>query len=573
MLNIRFRCLRFTHVCLSLALLSTAQAAVVAPNPGTVVDGVAPATVIEMAPGGIGHVNIVPYYTVENGVDTYLNITNTDTRNGKAVKLRFLSAGAGDTVFSLTVLLSPGDRWSAALTLDTTTGLPRLVHNDRSCTLPADVQRVFSTARVNGAGAGAARSGHVEVITLADIPPRTAVGDPPLFKAIQQVAGVAPCTTADLASLAADASSYADARAKGLEAPTTGLTTRWTLIHVPRAVSFTGVATALEARVAAGGAAGYGNIVLFPQTDEPVASLAAIRNFTADPLLRGGVSSTQMTTHPDIQNVVPVIAALSNDLPDLSTPYLPAGPTSSNSQPGAKPRLQAHAVSKALAVTSFANEFVVEPLIAARTEWVVTMPTRRYEAAVPGPVGDGHGVIPPIYTDFTVDDRGLPLSAGTANFFWPGWLGGAGYGSCYFLYQGPSTVWPITPSIHNRTGTVYAGQEAALSDFRPNPNGFPPIPPGPDLICGHSAVMKFIGPLGAAVGVDIFKTDARTTYLFTYDPEAHGGGWARFATPGAANAGLPLVGFAAMELFNAAATPGMAGGYGQTFPHTTTRPD
>lgn len=558
-------------ICLALNAVA-AHAAVFAPPSGAVVDGVSPASVIEKAANGLGHINIVPYYTVEGGIDTYINITNTDTRNGKAIKLRFLSTRAGDTVFSLTVLLSPGDRWAAAVTLDATTGLPRLVHNDRSCTLPADVQRVFGTARVDGAGAGAARSGHVEVITLADIPPRTAVGDPPLFKAIQQVAGVAPCTPADLATLAVDASSYADARAKGLEVPTTGLMTRWTLIQVPRAVSFTGVATALEARVAAGGAAGYGNIVLFPQTDAPLASLAAVRSFTADPLLRGGVSSAQMSTHPDIQNLAPAVAALANDFPDLSTPYLPAGPANSNSQPGAKPRLQAYAVSKALAVTSFANEFVVEHLIAARTEWVVTMPTRRYEAAVPGLAGDGNGSMPLIYTDLTVDDRGLPLSAGTANFFWPGWLGASGLSSCYSLYQGPSVVWPITPSIHNRTGTVYAAQEAALSDFRPDPNGFPPILPGPQPICGHSAIIKFIGGPGPAVDLDIFKTDGRTTYLSSSDPDIRGG-WARFATPGAANAGLPLIGFAAVELFNAAATPGMAGGYGQTFPHTTTRPE
>ena len=572
MSNAHFRRHRLMPACLTLAMLSIAEAAVVAPPAGAFVDGVSPASVIEVSPSGLGHVNIVPYYTVEGGIDTYINITNTDTRNGKAIKLRFLSAGAGDTVFSLTVLLSPGDRWAAALTLDTTTGLPRLVHNDRSCTLPADVQHVFRTARVDGAGAGAARSGHVEVIALADIPPRTAVGDPPLFKAIQQVAGVAPCTTADLATLAVDASSYSDARAKGLEVPTTGLMTRWTLIHVPRAVSFTGVATALEARVAAGGAAGYGNVVLFPQTDEPVASLAAVRSVTADPLLRGGVSSAQMSTHPDIENVVPAVTALANDFPDLSTPYLPAGPASSNNQPGAKPRLQAYAVSKAMATTSFANDFVFEPLIAARTEWVVTMPTRRYEAAVPGLAADGNGSMPLIYTDLTVDDRGLALSAGTANFFWPGWLGTSGLSSCYSLYQGPSVVRPITPSIHNRTGTIYAAQEAALSDFRPDPNGIPPIPPGPNPICGNSAIVKLVGAGSNTSDMTIFNNNYSVTYVLAYDPKVLGG-WARFATPGAANAGLPLIGFAAMELFNAAATPGMAGGYGQTFPHTTTRPD
>lgn len=72
--------------------------------------------------GGIGHINLVPYYTVQSGFDTYLNITNTDTRNGKAVKVRFRAGGNGDSLFDFTVLLSPGDKWLAAITLDTSTG-------------------------------------------------------------------------------------------------------------------------------------------------------------------------------------------------------------------------------------------------------------------------------------------------------------------------------------------------------------------------------------------------------------------------------------------------------------------
>jgi hypothetical protein len=54
--------------CLAL-FAATAHAAVVAP-PAGVIDGT-PAATVMLNPSGIGHVNIVPYYAVGNGFDTY----------------------------------------------------------------------------------------------------------------------------------------------------------------------------------------------------------------------------------------------------------------------------------------------------------------------------------------------------------------------------------------------------------------------------------------------------------------------------------------------------------------------
>ena len=134
----------FTFGALALCA-AAAQAAVVGLAVGTV-GGIDAASVMQVSANGIGHVNLVPYYTVLDGFDTYINIVNTDTRNGKAVKLRFRTAGNGDTVFDFTLLLSPGDVWAGALTKDAATGLPRLVHGEavlseaqvRGCGKPAD---------------------------------------------------------------------------------------------------------------------------------------------------------------------------------------------------------------------------------------------------------------------------------------------------------------------------------------------------------------------------------------------------------------------------------------------------
>jgi hypothetical protein len=546
--------------CLAL-FAATAHAAVVAP-PAGVIDGTPAATVMQVNPSGIGHVNIVPYYAVGNGFDTYVNITNTDTRNGKAVKLRFRAAGNGDTVYDITLLLSPGDRWAAAITMDRPTGLPRLVHGDRSCTLPTAVQATFGTARLSGSPAARftkamhASEGYVEILNMADVPPGAAPSASPLFTAIQHVSGVAPCTSSVLNTLLADATSYADARGKGLEVPTTGLMSRWTLINVGRAAAYTGVATAIEARAGTNGPAGYGNLVLWPQTAEVLSNLEQLRNATSDPLLRGAVIDNSQSAGQDLNGVPPIVQAVSSDLPDLSTPYLPSWLPTATSW-GAMAKRQIHATSRALAVSSFANEFVLDPSIAARTDWVWTLPTRRYNAAI-NYADPNYGLR---YSNWTTDDQGTPLT-GTANYFTPqnNWLSSADTGCLSGLVLESNDL----QGSGRRSGGVFSDTEGGLqvrwtTSFVPAP-----MPP---TICGSTGVLGFRA-LNDIADKSIFGS------IWTLFSTAHfdglKGGWARIGTPGLAGNGLPFIGFAAMELFNSAATPGFAGTYGLAFPHSTT---
>lgn len=544
--------------CLTMAA-TPALAAVVGPASG-VIDGTAAATGWQANPGGIGHINLVPYYAVLGGFDTYLNLTNTDTRNGKAVKLRFRAADNGDTVFDMTVLLSPGDQWAAAITRDGPTGLPRLVHGDKSCTLPADVKQLFNTARLNPSAqisaadrAALAGVGSVELITMADIPPRTGLADPPLFTAIQQINGVAPCTGSALAPLANDPLSYADAQAKGLEVPTTGLMTRWTLINVPRAVSYTGVATALEARSGANGLAGYGNIVLSPQTSVAMGSLASIRSQTTDPLLRGGVPDNLSTTGMDLSTVPARVSARYSDLPDISTPYLPQALTSGLST-GLATRNQIRSLSQALAVSSVANEYVVHPDIKAGTDWVMSLPTLRYNAAFDATGGAA------IYTHFAFDDLGVSIPGfGIANDFTPATVQAS---------EARVNVWirlsmpNLTESERRRESPAYFDTDGRQQIF------FEPAaaPPFSGLrLKGNASVVRLVRN-GNPVQ-PVLPTASGPSLLADMPGLS---GWVRLHTPLAGN-GLPVIGFAAVELFNAAATPGTAGVYGQVFMHSTTR--
>ena len=67
------------------------------------------ATSLQVSQGGIGHSLIVPYFNAQNGNMTVLHVVNTDTVNGKAMKVRFRGALNSDDVLDFQVFMSPGD--------------------------------------------------------------------------------------------------------------------------------------------------------------------------------------------------------------------------------------------------------------------------------------------------------------------------------------------------------------------------------------------------------------------------------------------------------------------------------
>ena len=392
---------------------------------GAVNDGVTAATAMQVNTDGIGHMLVVPYFSTQNGNATLMTIMNTDMRNGKAVKVRFRGAGNSDDIFDFTLLMSPGDVWTASVSQQASSGLSVLTTTDKSCTLPFTVSgQTFVTARLTATGettaptaaalAEGTREGYVEIFNMANIPPTlaavaggalTATANP-LFTAIKHVAGVAPCssTTAGAAALNAlftDAADYTAAVALGLAVPTTGLAANWTVINVAGVGAWSGSATAIEARVVAGGAPGYGNYVLYPQAGTAVTAAAA-RLITADPLLRGDTAA-------GLAPAAPAVAAAMYDFPDFSTPYLNA--QLATLAAGVATRNQAYNVTAALSVTSVSNEYVTETGLSAKTDWIFSMPTRRYNVAR-NYVGAGSNV----YTNYAFDDTPAALAA-NSNFF------------------------------------------------------------------------------------------------------------------------------------------------------------
>lgn len=305
-------------------------------------------------PQGVGHILTVPYFSTQGNNKTLLSITNTDTTNGKAVKLRFRGAANSDDIFDITVFLSPGDVWTADVAADG--DISRLATSDTSCTLPSaqdikDLGGKFKTNRVQGAAAAQTREGYVEILNTANIPP--AAGAATLYTAIKHVNGKAPCTAATMDAQAVDLVDAADATARGYANPTGGLMANWILVNVDGMASHSGEAVAVRA-VTAGGANAAGNIVWFPQTTD--APTAAVNTLTADPLLQSAAFAAEVANY---------------DFPDLSTPYTTSAAT---------PEAQADTLAAQLAVRSVVNEYATSNGFS--TDWVFSMPTRRYAVAL-----------------------------------------------------------------------------------------------------------------------------------------------------------------------------------------------
>lgn len=95
----------------------------------------APAQAINLAPNGKGEVLIFPYYTVRNGFDTLISVTNTADRT-VLTTLRLREAKNGRPVREFHIALSPHDAWAGAVTIAGTDGA--LIRTfDATCTAPA----------------------------------------------------------------------------------------------------------------------------------------------------------------------------------------------------------------------------------------------------------------------------------------------------------------------------------------------------------------------------------------------------------------------------------------------------
>jgi len=343
-----------------------------------------------------GDVLLVPYFSAQGANTTLLTITNTDTVNGKAVKVRFRGAANSDDLFDFQVFLSPTDVFTANIAKGAD-GRAVFTTTDASCTKPAASvlnATPFLTSRLDpalsaDAKANGTREGYVEIINMANIPPTstaaglttttflqtgtgaTATDNNPLFTAIKHVKSVAPCSGTAFTNLDKD-TTFNETNANyalkfGMTPGTGGLFANWSIVNTVNAAAWGGEATALSATP--------DKVIYVPQIGAAVTA-ANIVNWTADPLyLAGNTVSVYNATSQALQVGTGAAAAVTPgmyDLPDLSTPMVT----------GTTPAAHTAAITTALTSSRIFNEYAVESAINGSTDWVFSMPSRRYHVAM-----------------------------------------------------------------------------------------------------------------------------------------------------------------------------------------------
>ena len=479
----------------------------------------ATATGLELAASGVGHYLFTPYYTAQADNNTLLSVINTDSVNGKAVKVRFRGAANSDDVLDFTLFLSPGDVWTASLKQGQDK-FAEITTPDDSCTLPASVKNVpFRTGRLDQALddealAAHTREGYVEFLNMADVPPKLPSGATnPLFTNIKHVKGDAPCAssafTEVLNTIEVDA---AKARAAGLDNPTGGLTGGWTILRLSNISTYSGLHTAVVAfngnnAINNQPVAAKGNFAFAPQSEEPANVAAGMGSVTADPLLTGYTVGGANFVEP-----------LWMDLPDMSTPLTSATFGNAN--------LQATQLSASLSKGSVINEFVstaAGAVVPGDTDWVVSQPTRRYQVAY----------------DYLAELR---------------------------VFNGTTFYSPTNTTVKKdaKLGTLiclrgrFSGSDREEGGIDSNVD-FSPAPAAA-AYCGEVFTMSFNRAASAVLNATLTNVPV-SMKIGGKAPEA---GWATF-TPSSATvgAGLPMTGFAAISLRDDVNT----GNYGYTFGH------
>src|SRR5690606_2240309 len=127
---------------------------------------------VHVNPDGLGQVLLYPYYSVQDGYDTYVHVVNT-TDSAKAVKVRFLEGKNSQEVLDFNLYLSAKDEWTGVITR-TATGA-QIGSQDTSCVAPRQLttpeafrSTLFTGDSVNSAAR--TREGYLEIIEMGDLP-------------------------------------------------------------------------------------------------------------------------------------------------------------------------------------------------------------------------------------------------------------------------------------------------------------------------------------------------------------------------------------------------------------------
>lgn len=316
---------------------------------GTLLLGAGTVAAVHLDPAGRGQVLIYPYYSAQDGAQSLLSIVNHQN-TGKAVKLRLREARNGREVATLNLYLAEHDVWTAAL-FTAPDGNPGLLTDDSTCTVP-DVRTSATLPRLPNGRRYLPLSNQNFIGPLTDGGP-TDVG--------RTAAGY--IEVVEMASLIdnSDSDRYATP-----------------ISDVP--YSCASLVAAWEQMDSQGYWHADPGVDLLPPSGGLSGTLSLLR--VAD-----GTAWSIPVTAIDSFSVVQQHTAPGASLPDLSSAVTETARTKVTSDIVQRGRLlrsewpQARAIDAVSAVLSqqaIRVEYSEEAGIGARTDWVLTLPTRRF---------------------------------------------------------------------------------------------------------------------------------------------------------------------------------------------------
>jgi len=319
---------------------------------------------VNLSPDGTGQVLLYPYYTVRNNFVTSVSVVNTSQVQTKAVKVRIIEGKNSAEVLDFNVYLSPRDMWSGSIS-QTTDGA-RITTTDSSCAIPTvpAAGQPFTNLYYMGAavtpnneqrydGGGTSldrtREGYIEMIEMGVVEPSyvpTPLATGANTKTLVSLVKHLEATNAPSGCAAIQVNGLHNTAAIGGPITT--------------AVQTSGITTPL------GGLAGSGIIIDVSNGTEFVYNPVVLQNFrgTGTPAIYTDSGSTQ----PNLNQASPATSVVFNPttgavLTDVFSPVT---------------NLPVDAVSAVLMASTVLNEYEVGDDISARTDWVITMPTKRF---------------------------------------------------------------------------------------------------------------------------------------------------------------------------------------------------
>lgn len=481
---------------------------------------------VNVNPDGLGQVLLYPYYTARGGNDTLISIVNT-TERGKAVKIRFIEAMNSREVLDFNIYMSPYDVWTAAVT-EGADGRGKMLTSDTTCTVPYifgdfNGEQEFLTFLLNDDGPDdpeRTASGYIEVIEMGTMLPVPASA-PPVTDG-----SIIPWVTKHVAGVPRDCDIPVLAWSQGSGLPWVGGDTDF------------GFDTTLGA---SGGLYGSASIINIAEGTMISYNATAVDGFWEQ--------GTTRHTQPD------------SVLPNLRTGNQDTSYVFDNG------RLQVNdwgvpllAVNATLTLDRLMNEYITDSDLGARTEWVLTFPTKRFHTDAAGGFVLPDDPIPPFTNTWHTRANGsLNLPCETMEFrFWDR------EESEPAPELGPPQVSPPRPP--SEVPTFDLCKEANVVRFG-------------DTAPGQTEILKEPSRSGAFADLGYLNI-----------PLPYSEGWVRFDlsdVPGAGRRvslpadsgtdgrlfveGLPVIGFQATTFTNGELAGGVLSNYGGTFTHRGTR--